>query len=118
VAVTLGDADLHVEATITAKDADQGEGNGQSMNDGLDMGLKNVVKGGAGDSQGSGAARGALNTVKIAASGANDFRGGSATADAIPAGIKAIFWIGGASQETSVNPPDVRPSPLPPMKDK
>lgn len=118
VAVTLGDADLHAEATITAKDADKAKDMAKSMNDGLDMGIKNVAKA-AQDMKDLAPLVDALKTVKIAVSGATISVEGGATPDAIPAGIKAIFWIGRrVSAPTGVDSSEVRPVPPPPMKDK
>ena len=42
-AVTLGDADLRYEFVLTAKDADKAKETVKSMNDGLEMGIKNVT---------------------------------------------------------------------------
>ena len=65
-AVTLGGADLHVEATITAKDADKAKEMANAMNDGLDMGIKNVTKASQ-DMKDLAPLVDALKTVKIAA---------------------------------------------------
>ena len=116
-AVTLGGADLHAEATITAKDADKAKDMAKSMNDGLEMGIKNVTKE-AQEKKDLAPLVDALKTVRIAASGATVSVEGSAAPEAIPAGIKAFFWIG-RSEPSQAEKPTVRPiTPPPPVKDK
>jgi len=116
-AVTLGDADLHSEWTLTVKDADKAKDMAKSMNDGLGMGLKNVTTA-AQQMKDLLPLVDALKTIKITASGDAISEEGSATPDAIAAGIKAIFLIGRSSSNPSAKP-DVRPiPPPPPMKDK
>ncbi len=116
-AVTLGDADLHVEATITAKDADKAKEMAKSMNDDLDMGIKTVTKA-AQETKDLAPLVDALKTVKIAASGATISVEGSATPDAIPVGIKAVFKGRSVAAPESVKSEVGPTSPPPPMKDK
>ena len=115
-AVTLGGADLHAEATISAKDADKAKDMAKSMNDGLEMGIKNVTKA-AQETKDLAPLVDAPKTVKIAASGATISVEASAAPDAIPAAIQSLFWRGRSVSSPSEKT-EVRPIPLPPMKDK
>ena len=118
--VTLGDSDLHAEATITAKDADKARDMAKSMNDGLAMGIKNVTKA-AQEMKDLAPLVDALKAVKIAASDGAVSVEVSAPPDAFVKGVEAYFTIREVVQTHphGVTRPEGRPVPLPPpIKDK
>ena len=115
VTVTLGDADIHAELTLTAKDADKAKEMSTYMNAVLEMEVKGVTAA-AQQMKDLQPLVDALKTVKITASGDSISVEGSATPDAVQAGVKGLFLPLNTSGGSGA-PPTAKPIPIPPPPD-
>ena len=114
-AITLGDADLHYEFTLTAKDADKAKETAKTVSDGVDKSIKDAKEHPERIPKEMLPAIDALKAVKIAASGDTVSVEGSATAEQVEAAVKG-FFLAMPGPATPPPPPTVRPpdKPVPP----
>ena len=115
--VGLGDADVHYELTMTAKDADKAKETAKNMTDGVAKGIQEAKDHPEKVPKELLPLVDALKAVKIAASGDTISVEGSATADAAEAAVKVFPFRASVRSEASTGPPEKNPLPPPPPPD-